>query len=83
MRRFYSLRTLCVLLCISFFLCSIAEKRVALIWGNADYKPDWQKLPNCINDADAMYKILVNMGFTTYILKDGNKNAMEESYNES
>ena len=51
--RFFFHAAIC--LCCAIFLSNEAlaqqEKKVALIWGNGDYKSEWDPLPECINDA--------------------------------
>ena len=54
------------------------EKRVALVWGNAVYE-GWDNLPVCTNDADAVGKTLYELGFDTIMLKNGNREEMNES----
>lgn len=60
-----------------------AQKRTALIWGNATYKgKDWQNLPIVKNDVQTMDKVLTDLGFQTTTLTDGNLEEMRNSLNE-
>lgn len=57
-----------------------AQKKVALVWGNATYGEGiWEELPACKNDARVMDSILHSIGFETELLVDGKKDDMTQS----
>lgn len=66
------------LLFIAIIAMAKTEKRVALIWGNAEYD-GWDNLPQCTHDADTIADRLWKLGFDTLMLKNGNKSEMESS----
>lgn len=60
-----------------------AQKKTALIWGNATYKgKDWQNLPVVKNDVQTMDRVLSDLGFQTTTLTDGNLEEMKNSLND-
>lgn len=79
-RRFRLYRKILVffLLLIAVIAMAKTEKRVALIWGNAEYD-GWDNLPQCTHDADTIADRLWKLGFDTLMLKNGNKSEMESS----
>ena len=60
----------------------LANKKVALIWGNASYSGSWQSLPVVTNDANTMNRIFISLGFQTKMLHDGNLDQMKSSLRE-
>ena len=65
------------LLFISQFAMS-ADKRVALVIGNAEYTAE-SKLRNPVNDAGAMAKVLTGLGFTVTEITDANWDQFDAS----
>lgn len=60
---------LCLILLLSFANTTIAESRIALVVGNANYVHG-NSLPNDLNDADDMTNILMKYGFEVTLKKD-------------
>ncbi len=77
-------RKLWLLIAVSFLSTSVlaAEKKVALIWGNATYYGEWQSLPVVKNDANTMKRILESLGYQTCIMQDGTLEMMKTSLRE-
>jgi uncharacterized caspase-like protein len=71
--RFFIL-TVSVLLTLSNF--ALAEKRVALVIGNGGYQ-NFTPLPNPINDAKLMEKVLKDVGFDVTLVLNADQKAMK------
>jgi len=58
-----------------------ANDKVALLIGNKNYADaNFQALPTCINDAYAMEQALKDLGFTTLVVTDANKDEMLDAF---
>lgn len=68
----------------SLFVCNLYayEKKVALIWGNANYGGQWESLPVVENDANTISNIFSSLGYRTMILLDGNLDQMKSCLKE-
>lgn len=79
-----SLKRLRVSALIAFILMTLtgfANDRVALIIGNQNYTDtNYQTLPTCINDANAMNQALKGLGFSTLVITDATKDDMLDAF---
>jgi len=66
----------------SLTLEAIAEKRIALVIGNSAYETTGWDLENPANDAKLLAGSLEAVGFEVHTLLDGNKDSMEEAFQQ-
>ena len=61
---------------------ALAEKRIALVIGNGDYRIDRWKLANPTRDADLMAQKLRAVGFEVHTVKNATRAQMTTAFNE-
>lgn len=68
-----------VMLCMTLPHAALAEKRIALVIGNADYDGSLPSLPNPVRDAKLIGDALKKVGFEVILVRDASQKDMKRA----